>query len=469
MCVCACVRVCVQRAAGGALGMPRINGAASAVREYEERERVSQQAHRVRSRSVAGFQSEGYSAFGGHWSALDEMFPSQPRRFALSVATDRTQTAKAPRGPTLRGPRTWMRHQYDQPLLPEAVAELDRYYTGVQNPIGRSAGTGKTRSSSERVVLAIAQSPDAQWHDDQAGPSMSAKRQQGSLLILKVSSGSVQNWRRVKQSGATRSNDVSRTASPAQHQQQPIDMPTQAATQGGRAVPAAAHLVRLQLPEEYADQGHARVLTDARHLSHKPHADGSTVWIVESDSVVSGEGAIALNDPSKSHAVDVVLNGASPSRVESASKSHSSSVGELSPTPTAHTTHIKRPHSRGILGSRLGATAANRSTTTSRILTESVPSWRNTPSWESSGWYSRGSLIDSATDAQVAPVIYRCICTHICIYIYIFVCVYICVCVYIYRYIYRYMYRYIHMYVCVYIFMYTYIYIYIFTYIYIHI
>jgi len=431
--------VCVQRAAGGVLGMPRINGAALAVREYEERERVSQQAHRVRSRSVAGFQSEGYSAFGGHWSTLDEVFPSQPRRFALSVATDRTQTAKAPRGPTLRGPRTWMRHQYDQPLLPEAVVELDRYYTGVQNPIGRSAGTGKTRSSSERVVLAIAQSPDAEWHDDQAGPSVSAKRQQGSLLILKVSSGSVQNWRRVKQSGATRSNDVSRTASPAQHQRQPVGMPTQAATQGGRVVPAAAHLV---LPEEYADQGHARVLTDARHLSHAPHADGSPVWIVESDSVVNREGAIALNDPSKSHAVDVVVDGASPSQVEYASKSHSSSAGELSPRPTAHTAHIKRPHSRGILGSRLGATTASRSTRSSRILTESSPSWRNTPSWESSGWYSRGSLIDSATDAQVAPVIYRFerkkeSCTHLCIYIYIFVCVYmcVCICIYIYRYI----------------------------------
>ena len=52
----------------------------------------------------------------------------------------------------------------------------------------------------------------------------------------------------------------------------------------------------------------------------------------------------------------------------------------------------------------MGTTSSMRDTGKFRPLTEAAPTWRNTPSWESTGWYSRGSLLDSATDAQVAPV-----------------------------------------------------------------
>ena len=182
------------------LAMERINGSTWAVKEWDEWEREEQEVQRARSRSVADFRSG--SELGGHWESLDEVFPSQPRRFALSKATHRERTQKAPRGPTLRGPRTWMRHRAEGPALPSPVEELDRYYTEAQNPIGRSAGTGKFRSNSERVVLAISQPPLTKWRDDQAGPAPS-KSTQGTLLLLKVSSGSVSNWRQVKESGST--------------------------------------------------------------------------------------------------------------------------------------------------------------------------------------------------------------------------------------------------------------------------
>ena len=69
------------------------------------------------------------------------------------------------------------------------------------------------------------------------------------------------------------------------------------------------------------------------------------------------------------------------------------------------TTARKMSGSKGYLGSRLGAvSSSSHDIGRSRPLTEAAPTWRNTPSWESTGWYSRGSLLDSATDAQVAPV-----------------------------------------------------------------
>ena len=58
-----------------------------------------------------------------------------------------------------------MRHQQSIKSLPDQVAKLDRYYTEMQNPIGRSAGTGHWRSNSERVVLAISQAPKTQLQD----------------------------------------------------------------------------------------------------------------------------------------------------------------------------------------------------------------------------------------------------------------------------------------------------------------
>lgn len=210
--------------------MERINGSSSAVQEWDEWERDQQAAQRARSHSVADFRPGGErDAFAGGWQSLDEVFPSQPRRFALSKATHREQTQKAPRGPTLRGPRTWMRHRAPSTELPSDVEELDRYYTEMHNPIGRSAGTGKWRSNSERVVLAISQPPRTRWRDDQAGPAPGTAGQ-GTLLILKVSSGSVSNWRQVKESaspsrGASRDGAV-HTASV--QSAQPVDVQVRA-------------------------------------------------------------------------------------------------------------------------------------------------------------------------------------------------------------------------------------------------
>jgi hypothetical protein len=87
--------------------MTRINGAADIVREWEEQDRQKQDALRKQSRSVVSMRSDGFLSFGGGgagaWQSLDDTFPSQPRRFALSEATNRTQTSKLPRGATLRG------------------------------------------------------------------------------------------------------------------------------------------------------------------------------------------------------------------------------------------------------------------------------------------------------------------------------------------------------------------------------
>lgn len=341
--------------------MERINGSTSAVQEWDEWERDQQAAQRARSKSVADFRPGGARhAFAGGWQSLDEVFPSQPRRFALSNATHREQTQKAPRGPTLRGPRTWMRHRAESPALPSGLEELDRYYTEMQNPIGRSAGTGKWRSNSERVVLAISQPPRTRWRDDQAGPATAAtgKTGQGTLLILKVSSGSVSNWRQIKESAV------------------PSREPTRdGATHG--ALPAAAHL---KMPE-----GALEASEQDRELVKTPGPSPET-------PARTGSPAIVLSDPPHKSGSDA----RSPvDEVQHSSAKRSASV----------TTGRKASGSRGYLGSRLGVASSSRHDTgKNRPLTEAAPTWRNTPSWESTGWYSRGSLLDSATDAQVAPV-----------------------------------------------------------------
>lgn len=252
-----------------------------------------------------------------------------------------------PRGPTLRGPRTWMRHRHENPPLPGPVEELDRYYTGVQNPIGRSAGTGKFRSNSERVVLAISQPPETTWRDEQAGP-VPAKARQGSLLILKVSSGSVQNWRRVKESGASSrlpsrdsDNSPGSSSSRAQHQRRPIDMPTRAA--GG---PAAAHLIMPKDP----DESKMSITSAGEGGQHTPvgHSPNRT------DSASrKRESTISLNN----------------SPQDSGSLSQANSMPHLSPGAAedhahleGHTAYSTRSNSRGVLSSCLGATTASRRT-----------------------------------------------------------------------------------------------------------
>ena len=364
----------------------RVNGAATAVREWEDHERMVQDAMRAQSRSQLCFRSDGFHVDVGmaldHFS-LDDVFPSQPKRYALSNATHRQKTTKGPRGPTLRGPRTWMRHQNRTPALPEAVEELDRYYTEMQNPIGRSAGAGKWRSNSERVVLAISQPPEVEWEDSQAGPEH-AKQHNGSLLILKVSSGSVQNWRHVKDAGAghplTRDSEGSQPSSSAQRRRRPIDMPTTERLGSSTAEVVMPKDDECAVPESSpGEEDRANSEADVLQqegTTKESRREGATITFTMASS------SPETTSPRAANAVHWPVEEGLQSSAASASVS-------------------KRSSSRGLSGSRLGPTA---SLFHSRPLTEATKTWRNTPSWESSGWYSQGSLLDSATDAHVAPV-----------------------------------------------------------------
>lgn len=368
----------------------RVNGALTAVREWEDQERLAQDAMRAQNRSELGFRSDGFLEFGvGSLTSLnnfslDDVFPSQPKRYALSNATHRQKTAKGPRGPTLRGPRTWMRHQNRTPALPEAVEELDRYYTGMQNPIGRSAGAGNWRSNSERVVLAISQPPEIQWNESQAGPEP-AKQHNGSLLILKVSSGSVQNWRHVKDAGTgpppTRHSEGSQPSSSAQQRRRPVDMPMVAGMGS-----STAHVI---VPKDEACE------VPASSPGEEDKASSPKLDVLQRDSTTKEsrrEGATITFTVASSHP--------EPTSPRLASAVHKPSEESLHASPTS-ASHSKRSSARGLLGSRVGQTA---SSFPGRPLTEATKTWRNTPSWESTGWYSQGSLLDSATDAHVAPV-----------------------------------------------------------------
>ena len=295
--------------------MERINGSASAVQEWEEWEREEQEAQRARSRSVADFRSG--SERGGHWESLDEVFPSQPRRFALSKATHRERTQKAPRGPTLRGPRTWMRHRAEGPALPSPVEELDRYYTEAQNPIGRSAGTGKFRSNSERVVLAISQPPPTTWRDDQAGPAPS-KSNQGTLLLLKVSSGSVSNWRQVKESGSTSREPSSGAA-------------------GNGFSPAAAHL---KMPEASSQEEAAESFEQDRDRDRSPEAQPRT----------RQSPTISFNDPPHPARMSGASPGATGSLSRAANISNASEELQQGAEKTASATARKKSGLRGYVG-----------------------------------------------------------------------------------------------------------------------
>lgn len=134
-------------------------------------------------------------------------------------------------------------------------------------------------------------------------------------------------------------------------------------------------------------------------MGHSPHR-------TESASRKKGSSTITFNNPPQSpnesasnRNVDFVV-AQSPKAMAHVSPGSAEDYAHLQD----HTTYSRRSNSRGVLGS-LGATAASRKTDKSRPLTEATPTWRNTPSWESTGWYSRGSLIDSATDNQVAPAL----------------------------------------------------------------
>ena len=359
-----------------AAAMARLNGAPYVTREREER--ASLEHADIRSRSVMGLRSDGFDELGAEaaWSSLDDTFPSQPRRLALSVATDRQATAKVLRGPMLRGPRTWMRQATATAALPEPVAELDRYYTGQQNPIGRSAGSGQWRASSERVVLAISQPPQTRWRDEQAGSELPAKKRQGSLLILKVSSGSVQNWRRVQKSATSKALSAPPSS---QSQLRPVDMPTRAASK--TAFPAV-----IDAPQE-----------ETVGLQHQEEAPAGREGLVHADGSVEAVGG--RSSPTASSILQFA-------DVHSGEISAHAPQGTNTPATSAALT---RASSRSVLGSHQFSRSVLETSTNSGIrsrpLTDAPPTWRNAPSFESSGWYSRGLLIDNALDSRLPPAL----------------------------------------------------------------
>ena len=359
-----------------AAAMARLNGAPYVTREREER--ASLEHADIRSRSVMGLRSDGFDELGAEaaWSSLDDTFPSQPRRLALSVATDRQATAKVLRGPMLRGPRTWMRQATATAALPEPVAELDRYYTGQQNPIGRSAGSGQWRASSERVVLAISQPPQTRWRDEQAGSELPAKKRQGSLLILKVSSGSVQNWRRVQKSATSKALSAPPSS---QSQLRPVDMPTRAASK--TAFPAV-----IDAPQE-----------ETVGLQHQEEAPAGREGLVHADGSVEAVGG--RSSPTASSILQFA-------------DVHSGEISAHAPQGTntpAISAALTRASSRSVLGSHQFSRSVLETSTNSGIrsrpLTDAPPTWRNAPSFESSGWYSRGLLIDNALDSRLPPAL----------------------------------------------------------------
>lgn len=320
------------------------------VTQWENYEQAVEHAKRNRSRSVAGFKSDGYDEFSGtaRWPSFDEIFTSQPRRYALSNATNRQLTSKQ-RGPAIRGPRTWMRHSAELPTLPDPVAELDQYYAGIENTIGRSAGTCKFRSNSERVVLAISQPPQTKWKDSLAGPG-SASQAQGSLVILKVSSGNVQNWRRVKESGVA------------------IHTPSK---------------------EDVAKHG-----TSSSHSQYQRRP------LPGSSSHVESSEAPSRQEPDNFQVkMDNVSGHQMPTR-----SSHASSPHETSRNVVHLSTHATSPIGQEVHLPQTSSSHPNPATRHTRPLTEASPTWRNTPSWESSGWFSRGAIIDTNLDATVPPV-----------------------------------------------------------------
>ena len=325
------------------------------VTQWENYEQEVAHAKRNRSRSVAGFKSDGHDEFSGsvRWPSFDEIFTSQPRRYALSNATNRQLTSK-PRGPAIRGPRTWMRHYAELPTLPDPVAELDQYYAEIENTIGRSAGTCKFRSNSERVVLAISQPPQTKWMDSLAGPK-SASQVQGSLVILKVSSGNVQNWRRVKESGVAihtpSKEDVAKHGTSSSHSQYQR-----------RPLPGSS---------SHVEPSVAPVLVNTE--PSRPEPDN---FQVKTENVSGHQ---------------------MPTRSAHASPHETSRNVQLS-------THAASPIGQEVHLPQTSSSHPNPATRHSRPLTEASPTWRNTPSWESSGWFSRGAIIDTNLDATVPPV-----------------------------------------------------------------
>jgi hypothetical protein len=277
-----------------------------------------------------------------------------------------------------------MRHQQSIKSLPDQVAKLDRYYTEMQNPIGRSAGTGHWRSNSERVVLAISQAPKTQWQDSQAGPE-TAKPEQGSLLILKVSSGSVQNWRQVSGARQMKRQGDSTAFSSA------MDKSVEASVEP--SFPLAAHLT---MPEELDEESrNAQNQATVQHNANFQHIETQRRSTTEQASRLGSPSTLSLSE--RYHSAQSPTSG-----VQSRTAQASASAVRIS--SRSKTARISQQSSRlrGGLGSRVGATSTG--DVRSRPLTESTPTWRNTPSWESSGWYSRGMLIDTALDEIVPPV-----------------------------------------------------------------
>ncbi|MGB1604842.1 MAG: hypothetical protein ACPIOQ_69560, partial [Promethearchaeia archaeon] len=203
-----------------------------------------------------------------------------------------------------------------------------------------------------------------------------AKKRQGSLLILKVSSGSVQNWRRVQKSATSKALSAPPSS---QSQLRPVDMPTRAASK--TAFPAV-----IDAPQE-----------ETVGLQHQEEAPAGREGLVHADGSVEAVGG--RSSPTASSILQFA-------DVHSGEISAHAPQGTNTPATSAALT---RASSRSVLGSHQFSRSVLETSTNSgrrsRPLTDAPPTWRNAPSFESSGWYSRGILIDNALDSRLPPAL----------------------------------------------------------------
>ena len=181
----------------------------------------------------------------------------------------------------------------------------------------------------------------------------------------------------------------------------PLLIQTRPSSNGG-FIPAAAHL---SMPDETNYQGTTRLSTSLPGEKTQSPATGS-----ETPFRSIGSPIFAFGEQSNNHDAvksDTILDSMSTHPVQQLRTQQPAaplSAEHSERSAVAKDSESKIPGSRGFFGSRLGRTGDRSASMKSRPLTEATPTWRNTPSWESTGWCSRGSLLDSTTDAQVAPV-----------------------------------------------------------------
>mmetsp|Transcript_34150 Transcript_34150/g.83985 ORF Transcript_34150/g.83985 Transcript_34150/m.83985 type:complete len:447 (-) Transcript_34150:39-1379(-) len=189
------------------------NGTRAWAQEESVVQRQAQDDHRFQERDLLNaFEPRPTSRFTG---PLDKECPSMTMLHALSIATDRATTTKPPRTKNLRGPRAWIRHAHtSRSTTPNASAPHLFDSEQERAPDFRTAGRGTWRQSSERVVLALTSSNDAQPHDAGGGIGGMDLRVHGHLQATELSTGS-HSGRRLLMMKANSSSSHPGTPSPA--------------------------------------------------------------------------------------------------------------------------------------------------------------------------------------------------------------------------------------------------------------